>query len=110
MEKNAILKSHDHNFFARCVFSQGIIFGGLLYLSISSGVFVVCHFCKDNIFQIASRGAFLAGFIFLILLWFLFLIAMWIMNIILDFSHCNYLLFYLWFEEKLVIEHEIGIV
>ena len=48
--KNSILKFHDHNFLARCAFFKAPFFG-LPYLSISSGVFFMCHFCKVALFS-----------------------------------------------------------
>ena len=48
--KNSILKFRDHNFFARCAFFKAPLFG-LPYLSISSGVFFMCHFCKVTLFK-----------------------------------------------------------
>ena len=48
--KNLILKFHDHNFFAKWAFFKAPFFG-LPYLSISSGVFFMCHFCKVTLFK-----------------------------------------------------------
>ena len=71
--KSSILKSHDHNFFTMCVFCKEPFFLDChIYLPISSELFVTCHFCKEHVFQITSRGAFFVGCIYLILLWFLF--------------------------------------
>ena len=48
--KNSTLKFHDHKFPQGVPFLRHHFFG-LPYLSISSGVFFMCHFCKVALFS-----------------------------------------------------------
>ena len=90
--KNSVLKSHDHNFVRKvCNFCKAPFFG-LTYLSISSGVFVMCHFCKVELFSNGIKWCLFclvdlsdtAAFVFCSYVH---------REYSLGLSHCNYLMF-----------------
>ena len=79
--KNSTLKSMT------TIFLQGVLFVrhhffGLLYFSVSSGVFVMCHFCKVQFFSNSIKEC-LFCWVYLSdpAVVFVFVIAMWIMKV-----------------------------
>ena len=103
--KNSLLKitqlSHWQitfgHFFTRCVILVRHNFLWKPYLSISGGVFVMCHFYKMPLFSKSIKGCFFSGchfcWVYLMVL-FLFLYSYVHKECFLELSNCNYLLFY----------------
>ena len=92
------------HFLARCAIFVRHHFMWVSYLSISGGVFVMCHFCEVSLFSNSIKGCF---FCWMSLLQgvsdgAVFFIAMSVKKYSLRLSNCNYLLLYQQFQEKLL--------